>query len=177
MRSLTKWTMSLLCRSSFGRPVHGHGRWHARWRATTGVSLTVKVPQIQVIALIEDLPVSSKVVDISVVAQRQFPLVQLSIEILQLQYIDKVIDVSVVQVQQVRVQSVRRQSRTHGQGCCMPVVWSMSWGSSSTVVDVPVIMQRRWFATVEVPQVQFIAGVGGHSSSQQRRARRFMAAM
>ena len=37
-----------------------------------------------------------------------------TIEILQLQFIDKVIDVSVVQVQQVpRVQSVRRQSRSH----------------------------------------------------------------
>ena len=30
------------------------------------------------------------------------------------------------------------------------------------VVDVPVIMR------VEVPQIQFIAGIGGHSSSQQR---------
>ena len=51
------------------------------------------------------------VVDISVVAQRQFPLVlfRKTIEILQLQFIDKVVDF-VVQVQQVRVQSVRRQS-------------------------------------------------------------------
>ena len=39
-------------------------------------------------------------------------------------------------------------------------VWSMTWRSSSTVIDVPV-------ATVEVPQTQFIAGAGGHSSSQQ----------
>ena len=45
-----------------------------------------------------------KVVDISVVAQRQFPLVlivQKTIVILQLQFIDKGFDVSVVHVQQV----------------------------------------------------------------------------
>ena len=30
--------------------------------------------------------------------------------------------------------------------------------------DVPVIMQRRHVATVKVPQIQFIAGVSGHSS-------------
>ena len=36
-------------------------------------------------------------------------------------------------------------------------------------VDVPVIMQRQVVSrTVEVPQIQFIARVGGHSSSQQR---------
>ena len=40
--------------------------------------------------------------------------------------------------------------------------------SSSTVMDVSVILQRHWVATVEVPQIQFIAGVSGHSSSQQR---------
>ena len=34
-------------------------------------------------------------------------------------------------------------------------------------VDVPVIMQRRCLATVKVPQIQFIAGVSGHSCSQQ----------
>ena len=39
--------------------------------------------------------------------------------------------------------------------------------ASSTVMDVPVILQRRWVATLEVPQIQFIAGVGGHPSSQQ----------
>ena len=32
---------------------------------------------------------------------------------------------------------------------------------SLTVMDVLVIMQRRWVATVEVPQIQFIARVGG----------------
>ena len=31
---------------------------------------------------------------------------------------------------------------------------------SSTVMNVPVILQRRWVATLEVPQIQFIAGVG-----------------
>ena len=56
------------------------------------VSRTVVVPQIQFIAPSEDIPVA-RVVDISVVAQRQFPLVQKTIEILQLQYIDKVVDV------------------------------------------------------------------------------------
>ena len=43
------------------------------------------------------------VVDMSVVAQKQFPLVltvQKTIVVLQLQFIDKVFDVSVVQVQQ-----------------------------------------------------------------------------
>ena len=38
------------------------------------------------------------------------------------------------------------------------------------VVDVPVTMQRRLVSrTVKAPQIQFIAGVGGHVSSQQRR--------
>ena len=43
----------------------------------------------------------------------------------------------------------------------------------SAVMDVAVIMQRQlsreqW---MEVPQIQFIAGAGGHFRSQQRRAR------
>ena len=78
-----------------------------------------------------------KVVDISVVAQRQFPLVltvQKTIVILQLQFIDKVFDVSVVQVQKVpRVQSVRRQSRSHS---CRSV-------QLDTVVHLPVAVQRQ----------------------------------
>ena len=53
---------------------------------------------------------------------------------------------------------------------------------SDKVVDVPVVQfidgyGRRCdhaatsgLATVKVPQTQFIAGVGGHSSSQQRRS-------
>ena len=80
-----------------------------------------------------------------------------------------------------RVQTWRRQPTSHscsslnsGQVVACPLcattdaVWSMTWRSLSTVVDVPVIMQRRFVSTVEVPQIQFIAGVGGHSSSQQR---------
>ena len=34
-------------------------------------------------------------------------------------------------------------------------------------MDVPVIIQRRYVATVKVPKIQFIAGVGGHSSSHE----------
>ena len=93
----------------------------------------------------------------------------------------------VVQVQQVRVQSVRRQSRSHscgssisGQGCCMPVVAGgvdvlaqFIDGHGSPCDHAATVC----LATVEVPQIRSIAGVGGHSSSQQRRARRFMATM
>ena len=87
---------------------------------------------------------------------------------------------SVVQVQQVRVQSVRRQSSSHiclqpaehGQGCCMT--------DAGLVVDVLLAQFIDGYgrpcdhaatlgvATVEVPQIQFIARVSGHSSSQQR---------
>ena len=45
------------------------------------------------------------------------------------------------------------------------------WGAAGAVpavLDVPVIMQRRWvFATLKVPQIQFIAGVSGHFSSHR----------
>ena len=75
--------------------------------------------------------------DSSVVAQKQFLLVlivQKTIVILQLQFIDKVLDVPVVQVRQVpRVQSVRRQSRSH----------SCSSLQLDTVVHMPVVVQRQ----------------------------------
>ena len=97
------------------------------------------------LALVLDMPVVVhrqvptvvKVVDISVVAQRPFPLVltvQKTIVILQLQFTDKVFDVRVVQVQQfLRVQSVRRQSRSH----------SCSSLQLDTVVHVPVVVRRQ----------------------------------
>ena len=51
-----------------------------------------------------------------------------------MQFIDKVFDVSVVQVQQVpRMQSVRRQSSSHS---CSPL-------SMDTVVDMPVVVKRQ----------------------------------
>ena len=87
---------------------------------------------------------------------------------------------SVVQVQQIRVQSVRRQLSSHS---CSPL-------SMDTVVACPLcaITDAGWWsmsllaqfidgygrpcdhavtlcvATVEVPQIQFIAGVSGHYS-------------
>ena len=52
-----------------------------------------------------------KVVDNTVVAQRLFPMVQQTIEILQLRSIDRVFDVPVAQVQ--RFPGVRNWSRSH----------------------------------------------------------------
>ena len=80
---------------------------------------------------------------------------QKTVEVKQLQCSDKVVDVLV-------------ESRRGAAGAV------------PAVMDVPVNMQGRWVSrTVKVPQTQFIAGVAGHSSSQQRRARfqRGMAAM
>ena len=55
---------------------------------------TVEMPQLQLVDFLY------QVVDISVVVQRQFPMVLFrTIEILQLQYTDKVVDVPVVPVQ------------------------------------------------------------------------------
>ena len=67
-------------------------------------SRTVKVPQIQFIEVTEDIPASSRSLT-PVVAQMQFPIVLCTTEILQLQYIDKVVDVCCA-------------------GCCMPVVFN-----------------------------------------------------
>ena len=66
-----------------------------------------------------------------VVAQRWFPMVQAvqrTIEVLKLQFIDKVFDFW-LQVQQVRVKSVRRQSSSHS---CSPL-------NMDTVVAIPVV--------------------------------------
>ena len=60
----------------------------------------------------------------------------LSIVIPHLQYIDKVVDVCCAGV---------------GDGRDLTVAWSISWRSSSTVMDVPMIMQRRlrqWKCTI-----------------------------
>ena len=58
-----------------------------------------------------------KVVDIPVVTQRLFPMVQVIFQTLvvhQLQSLDNVFDALVVQVKQIpRVQAVRRRSRSH----------------------------------------------------------------
>ena len=77
--------------------------------------------------------------------------VQQTTEILQLQYIDKVFDDLVVQVQQVpRVQTVRRQSSSH----------SCSSVQLDTVVHMPVVVQRQMLMVqtsenVKVPQLQY----------------------
>ena len=69
-----------------------------------------------------------KVVDYPVVAQRQFPLVLYTIEILQLQYIDQVFDVLVAQVQQIcantweTVEIPQLQLVFSWTSCCSPVV-------------------------------------------------------
>ena len=88
----------------------------------------------------------------------------IAIEIPQLQFIDQVFDVLVAQVQQIRAKSWESVEIPQLQfvfswtGCCSPVAcnnkcpWSMTPCSSSTVVDVPVII-----VTVEAPQIQFIA--------------------
>ena len=83
--------------------------------------------------LVIDMPVivHVKVVDITVVSHGP---VQQTTEILQLQSIDKVFDVPVVQVQQIlRVQAVRRQSRSH----------SCSSLNMDVVVDMPVVCNNR----------------------------------
>ena len=74
-----------------------------------------------------------KVVDIPVVTQAIFIVstVLNIIEILQLQVVDKVIDVSVVQVQQVLGGNLWRQSRSHS--CSSLIV--------DTVVHMPVVVQ------------------------------------
>ena len=121
------------------------------------------------------------VVDTPIVAQMQIPMVRFTIVILQLQYIDKVV-----------VVCCGRQLRSHSCSLFssldkvvdMPVVfnprcwvqWSRSCSTSVKVVDIPVDAVHRRFsrpcdhaatvATVDVPQIQFIAGVCRQSSSQ-----------
>ena len=77
------------------------------------------------------------------------------------QFLDKVVDTPVVVQCVVKVAEVPVVHVLGGAASAVPVV-----------VDVSVIMQRRWVSrTVESPQIQFIAGVCRHSSSQQRRVR------
>ena len=95
-----------------------------------------------------------KVVDIPVVTQAilMVSTVLNTVEILQLQIVDKVIDVSVVQVQQVLGGSLWRQSRSHS--CSSLIV--------DSVVRMPVVVQRQVpngsdvQKTVKVPQLQYI---------------------
>ena len=115
--------------------------------------------------------------------------VQQTIEFSESQFTDKVFDVPVLLVQQVRVQSVRRQLRIHScssfssldkvvdssllcndsagwfrrqktvqvRRCSLNVVDAPvmqvlrgAAGAVPAVMDVLVIMQRRWFATAQV---------------------------
>ena len=99
-----------------------------------------------------------EVVDISVVVQRQFPMVLFrTIELLRLQYTDKVIDVPVVLVLfpsagVEKTAELPRSSWTRWLTCpCVQRQVPMT--HFNKVVDVPVILR------VEVPQVQFIADV------------------
>ena len=52
-------------------------------------------------------------------------------------------------------------------------MWSRSWrhatdrGEIAKVGAVPAVMDVPVFMPVKVPQIQFIAGVSGHSSSQR----------
>ena len=92
-----------------------------------------------------------------------------------LQYIDQVFDVLVAQFQQSRAKSwetveiPQLQLEFSWTSCCSPVVcnnkypWSMTRCSSSTVVNVPVIMRDSGNAPYSGHR-EF----GGHSSSQQR---------
>ena len=78
------------------------------------------------------------------------------------QFLDKVVDVPVV------VQCVDKMVD-------VPVVKVLGHtaGAVLAVMDVAVIIQRLVVVsrTVEVPQIQFIAPICGHSSSQQRQVR------
>ena len=80
--------------------------------------------------------------------------VQKTIVILHLQFIEKVVDILVCRSCSASVLSWRRQSSSH----------NCSRRALDQVVDVPVVVQRQGFFTVEVPQIQFIACSCGHSS-------------
>ena len=84
-------------------PYHNHHNHHNHHNPTTTTTTTTTTPTTKTTTTTM-LGCRAQVVVISVVAQRQLPLiltVQKTIVILQLQFIDKVFDVSVVQVQQV----------------------------------------------------------------------------
>ena len=90
--------------------------------AATWGSRTVKVAEIQFIAPSEDIPVAH-VVDISVVAQRQIPLVLLKTTEILLRYIDKVIEFCCAGPAN-SFAAVRRQSRSHS--CSSSNSWTRS---------------------------------------------------
>ena len=94
---------------------------------------TVEVPQLQLVDFLD------LVVDISVVVQRQFPLVLFrTIEILQLQHTDKMIDVPVVPVQVPSAGVGRRQPSSH---IAVVELLRRQVQFSDTVVDMPVGVQ------------------------------------
>ena len=85
----------------------------------------------------------------------------------------------VVQVQQVRVQSVRRQSRSTVAACRIldkVVACPLCATTDALVDDVAQFIDSfgrpcdhaETVATVEVLHIQFITGAGGHFRSQQR---------
>ena len=95
-----------------------------------------------------------QVVDIPVVVQTQIPMVRFTIEILQLQYIDQVGRRLLCRSSKF-VPSRGKQSRSPARFfwtvvacplCATTSPWSMTFRSSSTVVNVPVIIQRRLYS-------------------------------
>ena len=95
-------------------------------------------------------------------------MVQDTIEILQLQYTDKVVDVCCAGGDsRAPTVAARRTLWTRSLTCPLGA-------TTDAVVDVlaqfidgcgrPCDHAATFFATLEVPQLQFIAGVGGHSS-------------
>ena len=111
------------------------------------------------------------VVDVPIVVQRQVLglTVQKTVDFPQLQCSDKVVDVPVVQVVEWASSSWTRLLT------CPILCTSCSSCSSSTVMDVPVITQRRVLVsrTVEVPQIQFTARVVDIPVVQERRVHSF----
>ena len=91
-----------------------------------------------------------QVVDIPVVVQTQIPMVRFTIEILQLQYIDQVVNVccagpasSCAVVGDSRDPTVETVVRSRVACPLCAMTFAHGSMSSSTVVNVPVIMQRR----------------------------------
>ena len=101
-----------------GRPCNHAATWGSR---------TVKVPQSKFIAPSEDIPVASRSSTSLSWRKGSFPWYSKPLRFSSCSTLTRC-SMFVVQGQQVRVQSVRRQSRSHscsssnsGQGCCMPV--------------------------------------------------------
>ena len=175
-RSLTRWSLSLLCGSCrflrcwSWRSLRSHSCSLLRkslrslvWVVVVAQK-TVEVPQLQFV---------DEVVVFPVVAQRLFPMVltvQSTIAVPQLQLIDKVADVlrvHVVQVPQVQVVRIGRESPLPGAGrgedSQDPTV---ARELHDQVVDMPAVVNDRclWvqtvqktvsFQTTEIPQLQY----------------------